>query len=102
MYLSDVGRVEMALGDLAQQVGWTVVGLIMNARFAASFGQTVEAAVLLATIGLAVDMLAVVLPTVAAQLWQRRSIMAAGVAWTIWVAALSMTLLAAMGFASTN
>ncbi len=184
MYLSDVGRVEMALSDLAQQFGWTltklrrslsawvkaghitqasggrgkvvvtsmrtsqqvanqlvdrafrmeipsaqptaakpvrsliamttsivlfstavgltVVGLIMNARFAASFGQTVEAAVLLATIGLAVDMLAVVLPTVAAQLWQRRSIMAAGVAWTIWVAALSMTLLAAMGFASTN
>jgi hypothetical protein len=184
MYLSDVGRVEMALSDLAQQFGWTltklrrslsawvkaghitqatggkgkvvvtslrtsqqvanqlvdrafrmeipsaqppaakpvrsliamvtsivlfstavgltVVGLIMNARFAASFGQSVEAAVLLATIGLAVDMLAVVLPTVAAQLWQRRSIMAAGVAWTIWVAALSMTLLAAMGFASTN
>jgi len=184
MYLSDVGRVEMALSDLAQQFGWTltklrrslsawvkaghitqaaggkgkvvvtslrtsqqvanqlvdrafrmeipsaqppaskpvrsliamvtsivlfstavgltVVGLIMNARFAASFGQSVEAAVLLATIGLAVDMLAVVLPTVAAQLWQRRSIMAAGAAWTIWVAALSMSLLAAMGFASTN
>jgi hypothetical protein len=183
MYLSDVGRVEMALSDLAQQFGWTLtklrrslsgwvkaghitqasggrgkvvvtslrtsrqvaaqlvncafrmeipnqsvspkpvrsliamitsivlfstavgltgVGLVMNARFASSFGQTVEAAVLLATIGLAVDVLAVVLPTVAAQLWQRRSIMAAGAAWTIWVAALSMTLLAAMGFASTN
>jgi len=87
---------------LSTAVGLTIVGLIMNARFAASFGQSVEAAVLLATIGLAVDMLAVVLPTVAAQLWQRRSIMAAGAAWTIWVAALSMTLLAAMGFASTN
>jgi len=87
---------------LSTAVGLTIVGLIMNARFAASFGQSVEAAVLLATIGLAVDMLAVVLPTVAAQLWQRRSIMAAGAAWTIWVAALSMSLLAAMGFASTN
>jgi hypothetical protein len=87
---------------LSTAVGLTIVGLIMNARFAASFGQSVEAAVLLATIGLAVDMLAVVLPTVAAQLWHRRSIMAAGAAWTIWVAALSMTLLAAMGFASTN
>ena len=72
---------------LSTAVGLTVVGLIMNARFAASFCQSVEAAVLLATIGLAVDMLAVVLPTVAAQLWQRRSVMAAGAAWTIWVAA---------------
>jgi len=87
---------------LATAVGLTGVGLVMNARFAASFGQTVEAAVLLATIGLAIDMLAVVLPTVAMQLWQRRSILAAGAAWTIWLAALSMTLLAAAGFASTN
>jgi len=83
-------------------VGLTCVGLIMNARFAASFGQSVEAAVLLATIGLAVDMLAVILPTVGVQLWHRRSVLAAGAAWTIWLAALSMTLLAATGFASTN
>ena len=83
-------------------VGLTGVGLVMNARFAASFGQTVEAGVLLATIGLAVDLLAVVLPTVATQLWQRRSVLAAGAAWTIWMAALTMTLLAATGFASTN
>jgi hypothetical protein len=183
MYLSDVGRVEMALSDLAQQFGWTLtklrrslsawvkaghitqasggrgkvvvtslrtsqqvaaqlvdrafrmeipnqsappkpvrstiamitsivlfstavgltgVGLVMNARFASSFGQTVEAAVLLATIGLAVDLLAVILPTVGAQLLQRRAFLAAGAAWTIWVAALGMTLLAATGFASTN
>src|SRR5262245_6934696 len=178
MYLSDVGRVEMNLSDLAQQFGWTLtklrrslsawvkaghitqasggrgkvvvtslrtsqqvaaqlvdrafrmempsepagvkpvrsliatltaivlfstavgltgVGLIMNARFAASFGQTLEAGMLLAMIGLAVDLLAV-----AVQLWQRRSVLAAGAAWTIWMAALTMTLLAAMGFASTN
>ena len=184
MYLSDVGRVEMALSELAQQFGWTLtklrrslsawvkaghitqasggrgkvvvtslrtsqqvaaqlvncafrmetpsaqpaeakpvrsliammtsivlfstavgltgVGLVMNARFASSFGQSVEAAVLLATIGLAVDLLAVILPTVGVQLLQRRAFLAAGAAWTIWVAALGMTLLAATGFASTN
>jgi hypothetical protein len=184
MYLSDVGRVEMTLSDLAQQFGWTLtklrrslsgwvkaghisqasggrgkvvvtslrtsqqvaaqlvdrafrielppaqpeavkpvrsiismltsivlfatavgltgVGLVMNARFASSFGQTIEAAVLLATIGLAVDLLAVILPTVGVQLLQRRAFLAAGAAWTIWVAALGMTLLAATGFASTN
>ena len=86
----------------ATALGLTAVGLVMNARFAASFGQTAEASVLLAAIGLAVDLLAVVLPTVAAQLWQRRMIVAAGAAWLIWLAALSMTLLAATGFASTN
>lgn len=86
----------------ATAVGLTGVGLVMNARFAASFGQTMEAAVLLAMIGLAVDLLAVVLPTVAVQLWHRRAILAAGAAWTIWLAALAMTLLAAAGFASTN
>lgn len=83
-------------------LGLTAVGLVMNARFAASFGQTAEAAVLLAAIGLAVDLLAVVLPSVGVQLWHRRSILAAGSAWTIWLAVLVLTLLAAMGFASTN
>jgi len=63
---------------------------------------SVEAAVLLATIGLAVDLLAVILPTVGVQLLQRHAFLAAGAAWTIWVAALGMTLLAATGFASTN
>lgn len=82
--------------------GLTAVGLIMNARFAASFGQTAEAAALLAGIGLAVDLLAVALPSVGLQLWHRRSILAAGAAWVIWVAALTLSLLAAMGFASTN
>ena len=86
----------------ATALGLTGVGLVMNARFAASFGQTVEAAVLLAAIGLAIDLLAVVLPSVAMQLWHRRSILAAGAAWTIWLGALTMTLLAAAGFASTN
>jgi len=87
---------------LLTALGLTAIGLVMNARFAASFGQTAEAAVLLAAIGLAVDLLAVVLPSVGVQLWHRRSILAAGAAWTIWLAVLAMTLLAAMGFASTH
>src|SRR5215468_10844251 len=53
----------------ATALGMAAVGLVMNARFAASFGQTAEAAALLATIGLAIDVLAIVMPTVAAQLW---------------------------------
>jgi hypothetical protein len=87
---------------LLTAVGLTAVGLVMNARFAASFGQTLEAAVLLAGIGLAVDLLAVVLPSVGVQFWHRRSVLAAASAWTIWLAVLVLTVLAAMGFASTN
>jgi hypothetical protein len=83
-------------------LGLTAVGLVMNARFAASFGQTAEAALLLAAIGLAVDLLAVVLPSVGVQFWHRRSLLAAASAWIIWLAVLVLTLLAAMGFASTN
>jgi hypothetical protein len=87
---------------LATAIGLAAVGLTMNARFAASFGQTAEAAILLAAIGLAIDVLAVVLPAVAAQLWYHRSRPAAVMAWSIWLIALTMTLLAATGFASTH
>jgi hypothetical protein len=82
--------------------GLTCVGLVMNARFAASFGQTLEAAALLAAIGLAIDLLAVVLPSVGVQFWHRRSLVASAAAWSIWLAVLTMTWLAATGFASTH
>jgi hypothetical protein len=86
----------------AAATGLAVVGLTVNTRFAASFGQTVEAAVLLAAIGLVIDVLAIVLPSSAAQIWRDRHRMAGLVAWAIWLIALGMTLLAAMGFAATN
>jgi hypothetical protein len=78
------------------------VGLILNANFAASLGQTGLAAALLAAIGLAVDMLAVALPTAASKLWQGRHRPAAFAAWLLWGGALIMMLLAGIGFASTN
>jgi hypothetical protein len=86
----------------AAATGLAVVGLTVNTRFAASFGQTVEAAALLAAIGLVIDVLAIVLPSSAAQIWRDRHRMAGLVAWAIWLIALGMTLLAAMGFAATN
>ncbi len=86
----------------AAATGLAVVGLTVNTRFAASFGQTVEAAVLLAAIGLVIDVLAIALPSSAAQLWRDRHRMAGLGAWAIWLIALGMTLLAAMGFAATN
>src|SRR5262249_58946296 len=49
-----------------------------------------------------IDLLAIVLPSAAAQLWRDRHAMSAAAAWVIWLIALGMTLLAAIGFAATN
>lgn len=78
------------------------VGLVLNANFASSLGQSGLAATLLAAIGLAVDMLAVALPTAASRLWHARHRAAAFAAGLIWVGALAMMLLAGIGFASLN
>jgi hypothetical protein len=96
------GRTILAGVVGAAAIGLAAVGLTVNTRFAASFGQTAEAATLLAAIGLVVDVLAIVLPSSAAQLWRDRHRMAGLAAWAIWLIALGMTLLAAMGFAATN
>ena len=96
------GRIILALVLGLAAIALAVVGLAVNTRFAASLGQTAEAAVLLAAIGLTIDLLAIVLPSAAAQLWRDRNIMAASTAWAIWLIALGMTLLAAIGFAATN
>jgi hypothetical protein len=96
------GRILLALVLGLAAIGLAVVGLTVNTRFAASFGQTAEAALLLAAIGLTIDLLAIVLPSAAAQLWRDRNMMSGVAAWAIWLLALGMTLLAAMGFAATN
>jgi len=96
------GRIFLGLVLGLVAIGLTVVGLTVNTRFAASFGQTAEAAVLLAAVGLTIDCLAIVLPSAAAQLWRDRHAMSAAAAWAIWLIALGMTLLAAIGFAATN
>src|SRR5262245_47036650 len=96
------GRIILALVLTLAALGLAVVGLTVNTRFAASFGQTAEAAMLLAAIGLTIDLLAIVLPSAGAQFWHDRHIVAAAAAWAIWLIALGMTLLAAVGFAATN
>ena len=95
-------RILLAAVLFAAATGLTVIGLTVNTRFAASFGQTAEAAALLAALGLAIDLLAVVLPSAASQLWRDNHRMAGLAAWAIWLIALGMTLLAALGFAASN
>jgi hypothetical protein len=96
------GRIVLAATLGLAALGLAVIGLTVNTRFAASFGQTAEAALLLASLGLAIDLLAIVLPSAAAQLWRDGHAVASIAAWSIWLIALMMTLLASMGFAATN
>lgn len=78
------------------------IGLVLNARYAASFGQSRDAAMLLAALGIVIDVLAIVIPPVAAQLFQQGRYVSALCAWAIWLLALTMVLLTASGFASQN
>src|SRR5262249_29070513 len=78
------------------------VGLVLNARFAASFGQSHDAAWLLASIGVAIDLIAILLPVAACQLWRQRYFVSAVGAWAVWLIAITMTLLATSGFAATQ
>src|SRR5262249_36067777 len=68
------------------------VGLVLNARFAASFGQSHDAAWLLASIGVAIDLIAILLPVAACQLWRQRYFVSAVAAWSVWLIALTITL----------
>jgi hypothetical protein len=78
------------------------IGMVVNARFAASFGQTADASVLLAGLGLVVDVLAFVLLTVGCRLWVHGRHLAAMASWAVWAATVTSTLLATSGWSATN
>jgi hypothetical protein len=86
----------------AAALGLGAIGLVLNARFAASFGQSHDASWILAGIGVAIDLIAILLPVAACQLWRQRYFVPAFGAWAVWLVAIMMTLLAASGFAATQ
>jgi hypothetical protein len=57
---------------VAAALGLAAMRLIVSARFAGSFGYTEEASILLSGLGICIDVLAIMLPTVAMRLWKRR------------------------------
>jgi hypothetical protein len=87
---------------LAATLGLGIVGGVMNARFAASFGRSNEAAFLLAAIGVLIDVLVVILPSVGRRLWGSANRAAGSVAWCLWLFVAGMSLLAGLGFSATN
>ena len=74
----------------------------MNGWFAQSLASTDTAGWLFLTIGVAADLVALVIPSCAASLWQARQRATALVGWTIWVATFVFAVTAGVGFASVN
>jgi hypothetical protein len=77
-------------------------GLVLNATYAASLGQSPAASIMLGALGAAVDVLAVLLPATGSTLWHRGRRGLGLVAWCIWPLAVAMVLLSATGFAAGN
>jgi hypothetical protein len=78
------------------------VGLFVNARYTASFGRSNDAGLFLALLGLVIEIVVIVLPTAASQLWESRNRLSAIGAWILWLPCLAIMLIAACGFAATN
>lgn len=79
-----------------------VVGMVMNGWFARSLGSTEVAAWLFLAIGVAADLVALVIPCCAANLWQARHRATALAGWVVWLMTFAFAVTASIGFASVN
>jgi hypothetical protein len=78
------------------------VGIAINGWFARSLGSTEVAAWLFLAVGVAADLIALVMPSIVAGLWQARRRATALVGWAVWLVAFVFAVTAGIGFASTN
>jgi hypothetical protein len=78
------------------------VGMAMNGWFAQSLGSSSIAGWLFLAIGLAADLVALVMPTCAARLWHERHHSTALAGWAVWILTFIFAVTAGIGFASTN
>ena len=74
----------------------------MNGWFARSLGSNDIAGWLFLAVGVAADLVALVMPTCAAALWQARQRVTALVAWSFWAMTFVFAVTAGIGFASLN
>jgi hypothetical protein len=78
------------------------VGITMNGWFARSLGSSDVAGWLFLAVGVAADVVALVMPACAAGLWHAGHRATALVGWAVWVMTFVFALTAGIGFASTN
>jgi hypothetical protein len=78
------------------------VGMTTNGWFARSLGSSDTAGWLFLTIGAGADLVALVMPSCAAGLWQNGQRAAALVGWAVWALTFVFAVTAGIGFASVN
>jgi hypothetical protein len=78
------------------------VGITINGWFARSLGSSNVAGWLFLAVGVAADLVALVMPSCAAGLWQAGQRPTAIVGWAIWLTTFVFAVTAGIGFASTN
>jgi hypothetical protein len=78
------------------------VGIFMNGWFARSLGSTDSAGWVFMAVGVAADLVALVMPSCAAGLWQVGQRATALVGWGVWLMTFAFAITAGIGFASVN
>jgi hypothetical protein len=78
------------------------VGITINGWFARSLGSSDVAGWLFLAVGVAADLVALVMPSCAAGLWRTGQRATALVGWAIWLMTFVFAVTAGIGFASTN
>jgi hypothetical protein len=92
----------LGLASGALGIALAGVGLVINARYAASLGATAEDAALLAALGLAIDAGAVIGLSITALLWQGGRLLSSLAAFVLWVGFSAMSAIATAGFKSVS
>ena len=83
-------------------VALAAVGITINGWFARSLGSSDVAGWLFLAVGVAADLVALVMPSCAAGLWQGGRRATALVGWAAWIVTFVFAVTAGIGFASTN
>ena len=78
------------------------VGITTNGWFARSLGSSAVAGWLFLTIGVATDLVALVMPSCAAGLWHTGRRATSLVGWAVWAMTFAFAVTAGIGFASVN
>src|ERR1700731_125033 len=78
------------------------VGITTNGWFARSLGSSAVAGWLFLTIGVATDLVALVMPSCAAGLWHPGQRTTSLVGWAVWAMTFAFAVTAGIGFASVN